>query len=365
MEKNLLYISCLLLLVVLLTGCGKKKLESISLRSEKLLSINETTEVKIRYNPESVEEEITWVSSDEEIASVNNGIVTAKSVGNVTITATTTSGIKSKINIEVYQKVESLTIDNTNIELYVGDTSQINATVEPENATYKDVTWTSSNSRVASIENGLVTAKETGEAIITATTKDGVSQKCNIVVKEKPIEFSGYGDKIISDINVPRGVYKAVLSNSAVHNFIVEFYESDNDTYGDLLANEIGYYNGSVIIKDGETKPITGGMLEIKSSGNWSIKFEPVSGTIQGQSVSGSGDVVTGWFQGDGKRKVVTLSNNAAHNFIVSVYDEYGNWDLLANEIGSYNGQTTFITKSSVKYYFTVVSSGDWTISWE
>ena len=365
MRKNLLYIPFLLLLVFSLTGCGEKKLESISLSVDKLIPINETKEVRVEYKPESVKEEITWSSSNEEIASVSNGIITAKGVGNATITATTTSGIKGQVNIEVYQKVESLTLDKSNVEFYVGDTSQVNATITPEEATYKDITWTSSNNSVASVENGLITAKSTGEATITATTKDGVSQKCNVVVKEKPIEFSGSGDKIISNVNIPRGVYKAVLSNSGAHNFIVELHKDDNDSYGDLLANEIGSYNGSVVIRDGETTPIVGGMLEIKSSGKWNIKFEQVSGTIQGKSVSGSGDVVTGWFKGDGKRQVVTLTNKGAHNFIVEVYDEYGNSDLLANEIGSYNGQVTFVSNDSSKYYFSVISSGNWTISWE
>lgn len=365
MRKNLLYIPFLLLLVFSLTGCGEKKLESISLSVDKLIPINETKEVRVEFKPESVKEEITWSSSNEEIASVSNGIITAKGIGNATITATTTSGIKDQVNIEVYQKVESLTLDKSNVEFYVGDTSQVNATITPEEATYKDITWTSSNNSVASVENGLITAKSTGETTITATTKDGVSQKCNVVVKEKPIEFSGSGDKIISNVNIPKGTYKAVMSNNGRSNFIVKFYESSNVSYGDLLANEIGTYNGSVVIRDGGTTPITNGMLEVKSSGSWSIKFEPISGTIDGKSVSGTGDVVTGWFKGDGKRQVATFSNSGSSNFIVRVYDEYGDRDLLVNEIGSYNGQATFTTNSYSKYYFEVVSSGNWTISWE
>lgn len=365
MRKNLLYIPFLLLLVFSLTGCGEKKLESISLDVDKSIPINETKEVNVYFEPDEVKEEITWSSSNEDIASVSNGIITTKGIGNATITATTTSGIKDQVNIEVYQKVESLTFDNQNVGMYVGDTSQINATITPDEATYKNITWTSSSNSVATVENGLITAKGAGKATITATTKDGVSQKCNVLVKEKPIEFSGSGDKIISNIKIPSGIYKATLSNSGAHNFIVELYENSNDSYGDLLANEIGAYNGSVIIKNGETKAITDGMLEIKSSGKWNIKFEPVNGTILGKSVSGSGNVVTGWFKGDGRRQVATFTNKGLHNFIVEVYDEYGNSDLLVNEIGAYNGQATFVTKSSRKYYYSIISSGDWSISWE
>ena len=365
MRKKLLYIPFLLLLVFSLTGCGEKKLESISLKVDKLIPINETKEINVSYEPDDVKEEITWSSSNEEIASVSNGIITAKGIGNATITATTTSGIKDQVNVEVYQKVESLTLDKQNVEMYVGDTSQVNATITPDEATYKEITWTSSSNSVATIENGLITAKGTGETTITATTKDGVSQRLNVVVKEKPIEFSGSGDKIISNVRIPRGTYKAVLSNNGRSNFIVKFYENSNDSYGDLLANEIGSYNGSVVIRDGGTSAITDGMLEVKSSGSWTIKFESISGTITENKVSGKGDVVTGWFKGNGKRNVATFTNSGSSNFIVRIYDEYGDRDLLVNEIGSYNGQATFTTSSSSRYYFEVVSSGNWTISWE
>ncbi len=195
MKKNLLYIPVFLLLMFSLTGCGEKKLEKISLNVDKSISINETKKIRVEYEPEDVEEEITWSSSDEEIATVSDGTITAKNVGNVTITAITKSGIKDQVSIEVYQKVESITLDITNVELSVGGTSQINVTITPEEATYKDITWTSSDSSIASVENGLITAKNVGNATITAATKDGISTKCIVkVVGSK--EYSYYNEKI-------------------------------------------------------------------------------------------------------------------------------------------------------------------------
>ena len=308
MKKNLLLV--LLLFLISLTGCGSKKLESISLSVDNLIPISETKEIKVSYKPSDVKENITWSSSDENIAIVNDGVITAKNYGKVSITATSENGI-------------------------------------------------------VTVENGLITAKSIGEATVVATTKDGVSQECYIVVKEKPIEFSGSGDKIISNIKIPKGNYKATLSNNGRSNFIVKFYNSVNDSYGDLLANEIGTYTGSVIIRDGETKETTDGMLEIKSSGNWSIKFEPISGKITENKITGTGDTVTSWFTPGNKRNIATFTNSGSSNFIVKVYDEYGDYDLLVNEIGSYNGQAIFTTSSLSKYYFEIISSGDWSISWE
>lgn len=365
MRKKLFYISSLLLLVFVITGCGTKTLKNFTIKSDDLIPINETRKINVSYEPSDLREEIKWSSSNEEIAEVKNGIISAKSLGNVTISAETTSGLKKSIKIEIYQKVDSLSLDKESVDLYVSETMQLNATIEPENATYKDINWSSSDNSVATIENGLITAKSIGEAKITATTKDGISKQCSVIVKEKPIEFSGSGDKIISDVNIPSGNYKAILSNNGSRNFIVKFYESSNDSYGELLANEIGSYNGSKVIRDGETTAIRGGMLEVKSSGNWSIKFERIGGTINGKSVNGTGDSVTGWFVGDGKRQVATFTNSESSNFIVKVYNQYGDSDLLVNEIGSYNGQAIFTTSSNVKYYYEISSSGSWTISWE
>lgn len=358
----------LLSLMVMLTicGCGTKKLENISLIVDDIIPVNETKLVKVVYEPAEVEEEITWTTSDEKIATISDGNIKAISTGNVKITATTTSGITKSKTITVYIPATEFNISDSNAEMYVGDEKQLIATVTPDEATFKTIKWESKNPSIATVdETGKVSAKSSGETIIVATTEEGLNKECNITVKEKPIEYSGSGDKIISNVNIPSGNYKAVLSNSGSSNFIVKFYENSNDSYGDLLANEIGSYNGSVVIREGGTTAITGGMLEVKSSGNWTIKFEKISGTISGKSISGSGDTVTGWFNGDGKRQVATFSNSGSSNFIVKVYNQYGDRDLLVNEIGSYNGQATFTTNSSGKYYYEVISSGSWTISWE
>ena len=367
MRKNLFYVPLLLVLMFALTACGEKKLESISLvTTSKTMTIGETKQITVTFNPSEVIEDVTWTSSDEEIATVENGLVTAKANGYVTIMATTSSGIKDQTNIDIYNKAESISLDKKEIELYVGDTYQLKATVAPEDATYKDPSWTSSNSDVATVENGLVTAKEVGTTTIEASLdRDNLSEKCNVVVKEKPIVFSGSGSKTIKNVNIPSGMYKATLSYSGKHNFIVHFYEDSKDEYGDLLANEIGNYSGAVVLKDGSDDEIIGGMLEVKSSGKWTIKFERVTGTIEGNKVSGKGDVVTGWFNGTGERMVAKFKNSGKHNFIVKVYDEYGDYDLLVNEIGSYNGEATFITNSYSKYFYEVISSGSWSIEWE
>ena len=77
-KKGLIIVLLILLLGIglfTLTCCVEKKLKSISLSVDKLISINETKEIRVEYYPESIKEEITWSSSNEEIASVSNGII--------------------------------------------------------------------------------------------------------------------------------------------------------------------------------------------------------------------------------------------------------------------------------------------------
>ena len=117
---------------------------------------------------------VTWTSSNNEIASVSDsGLVTGKKVGTVTITATTKNNKQATIEIEVKEVLaESISIIGID-ELYVGNTLQLDATILPDNTTNKSVTWTSSNSEIASVSNsGLVTGKKAGTVTITATTKN-------------------------------------------------------------------------------------------------------------------------------------------------------------------------------------------------
>ena len=69
--------------------------------------------------------------------------------------------------------VASVTLNHATASLAVGDTLRLTATVAPDSATNKAVTWASSNTTVATVSSGLVTAKAEGSANITVTTQDG------------------------------------------------------------------------------------------------------------------------------------------------------------------------------------------------
>ena len=136
---------------------------------------------------------VTWSSSDETIATVdNNGTVTAVGAGEATITVTTEDGCKTATCIvTVTVPVTGVTLEPTSLSLFTGDTAPLTATVQPSDATNQNVTWSSDKPEVATVDNGKVTAVGAGEATITATA-GGITATCVVHVrKPATVEASG------------------------------------------------------------------------------------------------------------------------------------------------------------------------------
>lgn len=122
---------------------------------------------------------LAWSSSNADIATVSaNGVVKAVSNGKATITATSTDGSNKSDNciVTVTAKilVTSVTLPATDTLTKIGETTTLTATITPANATSQALTWSSSNTAIATVsDKGLVTAVSNGTATITATTQDG------------------------------------------------------------------------------------------------------------------------------------------------------------------------------------------------
>ena len=139
--------------------------------------------------------DVTWSSSDSSVAAVNSdGTVTATGVGTTTITVSTSNNKIATCEVVVNTKVvevSSVTLNISSSEMFVDDTVALSATVLPADATYKSVTWGSSDENVATVNgDGVVTAKGPGIATITASTLSGKAAACAITVSTKPIAVS-------------------------------------------------------------------------------------------------------------------------------------------------------------------------------
>lgn len=151
------------------------------------LKAGETVTLTATVKPDdATDKTVTWSTSDATVATVSNGVVTAKKVGTATITAK--AGDKSatcEITV-VATPVTAVTLNKTYVSLKAGETVTLTATVKPDDATDKTVTWGSSDESVAKVENGIVTA--IGKGLSTITAKAGDTSATCMVTVSVPVE---------------------------------------------------------------------------------------------------------------------------------------------------------------------------------
>lgn len=156
------------------------------------LSVKEGENFRLtaKLTPETVvEKNVKWTTSNATIATVENGVVTGIKAGKATITATTIDGSNLSASCIVTVKpilATSVSLDNTSIKMKVDEIFIFTATISPENVTNRELSWTSSNTSVATIADGIITAIKPGKTVITAKTTDGsnITATCIVTVEE-------------------------------------------------------------------------------------------------------------------------------------------------------------------------------------
>lgn len=130
---------------------------------------------------------VVWKSSNTKVATVSQtGVVTAVAKGTATITCTSKENAKISASCKVTVKipVTGVKLNKTSASVKKGSTITLTATVSPASASNKAVTWTSNNTKIATVSAGKVKGIKAGKAVITCTTKDGKKiAKCTITVK--------------------------------------------------------------------------------------------------------------------------------------------------------------------------------------
>lgn len=154
---------------------------SASLQCGKTLTLTYTT--GSQYDDKTV----TWSSSSDTVASVEDGVVTAKTPGVAIITCQAASGVSASCTVTVTQPSVSLTLDRDTLAMELGTTERLTATILPENTT-DPVQWSSTNSSVVSVDgSGTLTAKGVGQAAVYAYTASGLKASCSVTVYNKNI----------------------------------------------------------------------------------------------------------------------------------------------------------------------------------
>lgn len=184
-----------------MSGTANIAVTGISVNKTTLsLKTGETASLTATVSPSNATDKtVTWSSSSTKVATVSGGKVTAVAAGTATITAkagnktATCSVTVSNATVAV----TSISLSRTSLTLSSGDTATLTATVYPDNATDKNVVWTSDNEAVATVNNGVVTAVSAGTTIIRAQA-GGKSQSCTVTVEgDYFLEVSAYVDGVM------------------------------------------------------------------------------------------------------------------------------------------------------------------------
>ena len=168
-------------------------------KTELTLTEGETETLTATVKPDNADNrKVTWSSDKTDVATVDGaGRVTAVKAGEAVVTVTTEDGGKTATcRVTVKAKavnVTDVTLDKTELTLTEGETETLTATVKPDNADNRKVTWSSDKTEIATVDGaGKVTAVKAGEAVVTVTTEDGgKTASCKVTVKAKVVPVTG------------------------------------------------------------------------------------------------------------------------------------------------------------------------------
>lgn len=167
------------------------RIENIELSQEEVKlekGANLTITAKINPSDTTDSQDLTWTSSNEKIATVVNGKITALKPGTARIIATSENGKSTTCRVIVVSSITGVKLNKTTLSVNYGHNEVLKATITPSDTTdSKKLTWSSSNTKVAKVDqSGVVTPVNAGTAIITVKTSNGKTATCQVTVK-KPI----------------------------------------------------------------------------------------------------------------------------------------------------------------------------------
>ena len=163
------------------------EVRSLKTATKTTLIVGQDFQLKVLIIPDYAKDHtLTFTSGDTSIATVSEtGKVTAVKDGQTDITITAKNGVHTSTHIVVIKpvQVDSITLKPTSLEMNGGEKKTITATIKPSNAADKTITWTSSNTKIATVSSkGVVKALTEGTTTITAKSSNGKEAKVKVLV---------------------------------------------------------------------------------------------------------------------------------------------------------------------------------------
>ena len=274
--------------------------------------------------------------------------------------------------------VTGVTLDETELALYTGGSATLSATVTPENATNKSLTWSSDKPEVATVENGKVTAKAAGTATITVTTEDGSkTATCTVTVTAKTYSLSvdkstlnfgsiteGEERPAAQTVTVKNtGNQRVTLVQPTATNF--EITTSDNLTLnaGESVKFTIhpkdklprGSYSEQITITDSNN-------VMLKLTASFTVKEPPYTGKYSYEltaSVGDHGSLTVDRYATEGDKVTIDVTPDQAYKLDDLTVTAHGkDVELTTNDDGTYSFT---MPSADVKISATFAEDPDWT----
>ena len=257
--KTIIKLSGILLIIISALLSCTKEVSEIEVKEVNLNTLScelyegETFQLIATVLPENAtDKSVKWSSSNEKIASVENGLVICHSVGSVSISATAGSKtISCKINVlPKVIEVESIELDKTSIELRAGESYSLVATIHPDDASEKTIIWSSSDESVVTVKDGKVSALAIGNSIIKACAGSKHAE-CIVTVVETEVESISLNktsiDLIVGDIET---LIATVKPDDATNKTVI--WDTSDETV--------------VLVNNGEVKAVGSGTAKVLAS---------------------------------------------------------------------------------------------------
>ena len=315
-------------------------------KSEITIGVGETYQLSAKAYPEYLHSAIQWKTGNTGVATVKNGLVTAKGTGYCTIGAVNEQGVMAKCRVNVKKAPTKISLDKTSLTLGVGERITLKTTIDPGSASAHRI-YLSSDEKAVSIDKSkwecTIKAEKPGKSVITVKLYNGISAKCTVTVKEAPKSIA------LSESEVTIGVGETVLLTSKPDDGAAatgRSYTSSNSNVAEINPTSwncsfTGVHTGTAKIK------VT--TYNGKSSiCNVTVKSPPKAVKISKYSVTlGVGETMKlscGFYDDDYARSVKFTSDNSS---VVSILKNGHECEFKALKEGTarltvktYNGQT-------------------------
>ena len=231
------------------------EIEKIEINSEnEEIQVGEEKKIDYKIEPYNYSKSnLEFISSNPEIVEFNNGKIIGKSVGQAKIYMKNNEIISNEIDINSFIKLQKVDIENKINELKIGDTYHLNLIFLPDNATNKEIKFSTSDANILSVDNtGNLQAKSLGKATINIlNSKDEILNSIEIEVKKIPVS-----EIVIDDNNIKLGKGQNYIINSYIKPDNATYkdisYDSSNKniiTINNRIIKAIGVGNAKIIVK--------------------------------------------------------------------------------------------------------------------